>query len=136
VHHCPIAVAPALSMWWNNKHIPIMEGRTKYYSATCRPHFSTRVHKTVLKRVLEALCMREETQSVKLTTNLHLVQRLIMNETTTPLAKSLRSTGCGRKNSHISKNHCGVPKAGSGVWSIPLGRVHNKVFSCLHAMVG
>jgi hypothetical protein len=37
---------------------------------------------------------------------------------------------------HISKNHCGVPKADSGVWSIPLGRVHNKVFSCRHAVVG
>jgi hypothetical protein len=29
------------------------------------------------------------------------------------------STGCGRNNSHISKNHCGVPKAGSGVWFVP-----------------
>jgi hypothetical protein len=46
------------------------------------------------------------------------------------------NTGCGRNNSHISKNHCGVPKAGSGVWFVPLGRVHNKVFSCRHAVVG
>jgi hypothetical protein len=45
-------------------------------------------------------------------------------------------TGCGRNNSHISKNHCGVPKADSRVQSIPLGRVHNKVFSCRHAVVG
>jgi hypothetical protein len=45
-------------------------------------------------------------------------------------------TGCGRNNSHISKNHCGVSKADSEVWSIPLGRVHNKVFSRLHAVVG
>jgi hypothetical protein len=44
-------------------------------------------------------------------------------------------TECGRNNSHNSKNHCGVPKADSGVWSIPLGRVHNKVFSCRHAVV-
>jgi hypothetical protein len=44
-------------------------------------------------------------------------------------------TKCGRNNSHISKNHCGVSKAGSGVWSIPLGRVH-KVFGCSHAVVG
>jgi hypothetical protein len=43
---------------------------------------------------------------------------------------------CGRNNSYISKNHCEVPKAGSGVWSIPLGRVHNKVFSRRHAVVG
>jgi hypothetical protein len=46
------------------------------------------------------------------------------------------TTGCGRYNSHISKNHCGVLKAGSGVWSVPLGRVHNKVFSRRHAAVG
>jgi hypothetical protein len=45
-------------------------------------------------------------------------------------------TGCGRNNSHISTNHCGVPKADSGVWSVPLGRVHNKVFSRRHAVVG
>jgi hypothetical protein len=45
-------------------------------------------------------------------------------------------TGCGRNNSHISINHCGVPKAVSGVWSVPLGREHNKVFSCRHTVVG
>jgi hypothetical protein len=45
-------------------------------------------------------------------------------------------TGCGRNNSHISKNHCGVPKPDSGVWSIPLGRMRNKVFSRRHAVVG
>jgi hypothetical protein len=44
--------------------------------------------------------------------------------------REMEDTGCGRNNSHISKNHCGVPKAGSRVWSIPLGKVHNKVFSC------
>jgi hypothetical protein len=49
---------------------------------------------------------------------------------------SLHYTGCCRNNSHISKNHCGVPKGGSGVWSVPLGRVHNKVFSRRHAVVG
>jgi hypothetical protein len=43
---------------------------------------------------------------------------------------------CGRNNSHVSKNHCGDPKAGSGKWSVPLGRVHNKVFSRRHAVVG
>jgi hypothetical protein len=42
----------------------------------------------------------------------------------------------GRNNSHISKNHCGIPKAGSRVWSIPLGKVHNKVFRRCHAVVG
>jgi hypothetical protein len=52
------------------------------------------------------------------------------------LAEGLTSTGCGRNNSHIAKNHFGVPKAGSGVWSVPLGRVHNKVFSCCHAVAG
>jgi hypothetical protein len=45
-------------------------------------------------------------------------------------------TECGINNSHISKNNYGVPKAGSGVWSIPLDRVHNKVFSRRHAVVG
>jgi hypothetical protein len=29
---------------------------------------------------------------------------------------------CGRNNSHLSKNHSGLPHAGSGVWSILLGR--------------
>jgi hypothetical protein len=29
-----------------------------------------------------------------------------------------------------------VPKASSGVWSIPLGRVHNKVVSRSHSVVG
>jgi hypothetical protein len=45
-------------------------------------------------------------------------------------------TGCGRNNSHISKNRCGVPKADRGVWSIPLGWVHHKVFNCRHAVGG
>jgi hypothetical protein len=52
------------------------------------------------------------------------------------LTLGLSCTECGRNNSHISKNNCGVPKADSGVWSIPLGRVHNKVFSRRHAVVG
>jgi hypothetical protein len=30
----------------------------------------------------------------------------------------------------------GSPKQVSGVWSIPLGRIHNKVFSRHHAVVG
>jgi hypothetical protein len=46
------------------------------------------------------------------------------------------NTGCCRNNSHISKNHCGVPKAGRRVWSVPLGWVHHKVFSRRHAVVG
>jgi hypothetical protein len=47
-----------------------------------------------------------------------------------------QTTGCGRNNSHISKNHCGVTKADSGVWSVLLGRIHNNVFSRRHAVVG
>jgi hypothetical protein len=53
-----------------------------------------------------------------------------------PQSFEVLDTGCGRNNSHISKNHCGVPKAVSGVWSIPLGRVHDKVFIRRHAVVG
>jgi hypothetical protein len=51
---------------------------------------------------------------------------------TAKYGEATSNTGCGRNNSHISKNHCGVPKAVSGVWSVPLGRVHKKPWSGEH----